>query len=134
MHVTEEDNLSISLFQVAERALFLWNNDHIANLIEHNRRVVLPIIIPALERNAHNHWNQSVLNLSLNIRKMLKELDDELFLSCIAQHKEEETLSSITAEKRKESWERLEHAASLKPMAGKTAVLVTTAISIACYK
>ncbi|XVE63557.1 hypothetical protein DITRI_Ditri07aG0029900 [Diplodiscus trichospermus] len=120
-------------FQVAERALFFWNNDQIVNLIAHNRHVILPIILPALEKNAQNHWNQAVLNLTLNVRKMFMEMDDELFVSCHTQFKEEEAKLGVLAEKRKEVWERLENAASLQPITGNTAVLVTPlATSIAC--
>lgn len=120
-------------FQVAERALFLWNNDQIINLIAHNRLVILPIIFPALEKNAHNHWNPGVLNLTLNIRKMFSEMDEALYLACLDQLKEDEEKLSLLAEQRKEAWQQLEHAASLKPMTGNTAVLVTPlATSIAC--
>jgi hypothetical protein len=35
--------------QVAERALFLWNNDNMEGLIKQNSKVILPIILPALE-------------------------------------------------------------------------------------
>ncbi|CAN1169154.1 Serine/threonine protein phosphatase 2A 57 kDa regulatory subunit B' kappa isoform [Linum perenne] len=125
--------MNSSHFQVAERALFLWNNDQIVNLIAHNRNVVLPVIFPALEKNAHSHWNQGVLNLTLNIRKMFSEMDEQLFLSCLAQFKDDEEQLSLAAEKRKEAWQRLEHAASLKPVTGNTAVLVTPqATKIAC--
>jgi len=118
---------------VAERALFLWNNDQIINLIAHNRLVILPIIFPALEKNAHNHWNPGVLNLTLNIRKMFSEMDDALYLACLDQLKEDEEKLSLLAEQRKEAWQRLEYAASLKPMTGNTAVLVTPlATSMAC--
>ncbi|PNT33407.2 hypothetical protein POPTR_006G247100v4 [Populus trichocarpa] len=120
-------------FQVAERALFLWNNDQIINLIAHNRLVILPIIFPALEKNAHNHWNPGVLNLTLNIRKMFSEMDDALYLACLDQLKEDEEKLSLLAEQRKEAWQRLEYAASLKPMTGNTAVLVTPlATSMTC--
>ncbi|KAB2072835.1 hypothetical protein ES319_A07G044400v1 [Gossypium barbadense] len=112
-------------FQVAERALFFWNNDQIVNLIAHNRHVILPIILPALEKNAQNHWNHAVLNLTINVRKMFMEMDDQLFISCHIHFKEEEAKVSILAEKRKEAWKQLENAASLKPIAGNTAVLVT---------
>ncbi|XVE71610.1 hypothetical protein DITRI_Ditri10aG0164900 [Diplodiscus trichospermus] len=112
-------------FQVAERALFFWNNDQILNLIEHNRHVILPVILPALEKNAQNHWNQAVLNLTLNVRKMFIEMDDALFISCHTHFKEEEAKLSLLAEKRKEAWERLENAASRQPITGNTAVLVT---------
>ncbi|XWS17015.1 hypothetical protein CRYUN_Cryun33cG0031400 [Craigia yunnanensis] len=120
-------------FQVAERALFFWNNDQIVNLIAHNRHAILPIILPALEKNAQNHWNQAVLNLSLNVRKMFMEMDDGLFMSCHAHFKEEEAKLSLLTEKRKEEWKRVENAASLQPITGNTAVLVTTfATSIVC--
>ncbi|KAI5556354.1 hypothetical protein POPTR_018G034200v4 [Populus trichocarpa] len=120
-------------FQVAERALFLWNNDQIVNLIAHNRPVILPIIFPALEKNAHDHWNQGVLNLTLNVRKMFSEMDDALYLACLDQFREDEERQSVLAEQRKEAWQRLEYAASLKPITGNTAVLVTPlATSIAC--
>lgn len=109
---------------MAERALFFWNNDHIVNLIAHNRHELLPIILPALERNAQNHWNPAVLNLTLNIRKIFIEMDDELFASCHAQFKVEEAKLKLASEKRKEAWEQLENAASRQPIAGN-AVLVT---------
>ncbi|KAE9609212.1 hypothetical protein Lal_00020608 [Lupinus albus] len=112
-------------FQVAERALFLWNNDRIVNLIAHNRQVILPIIFPALDRNSQSHWNQAVLNLTHNIRKMFMEMDEKLYLSCHSHFKEEEAMSSATVEKRKEAWKQLERIASLKPVIGNTAVLVS---------
>ncbi|XP_044464200.1 serine/threonine protein phosphatase 2A 57 kDa regulatory subunit B' kappa isoform-like [Mangifera indica] len=120
-------------FQVAERALFLWNNDQIVNLIAHNRLVILPIIFPVLEKNAQSHWNPAVLNLTLNVRKMFSEMDDVLFISCHSQFREEDARLSLAAEKRKKAWERLENAASHQPIAGNTAVLVTPlTTSIAC--
>ncbi|THG03004.1 hypothetical protein TEA_005693 [Camellia sinensis var. sinensis] len=126
--------LSISLiFLSTERALFFWNNDQIVNLIAHNRHVILPIIFPALERNIQCHWNQSVLNLSLNVRKLFTEMDDGLVVACHAHFKEEQANLSVAAEKRKETWEQLENAASLQPITGNTAVLVTLlATSITC--
>lgn len=104
------------------------------NLIGHNRHVILPIILPALEKNAQSHWNQAVVNLTLNVRKIFMEMDDELFLSCHAHFKEEEAKEALEAKKRKQIWEQLENAAAnVQPMTGKTAVLVTPlASSIAC--
>ncbi|KAK9149536.1 hypothetical protein Scep_008293 [Stephania cephalantha] len=124
-------SLNSSHFQVAERALFLWNNDHIANLIAQNRQVILPLIFPALERNIRNHWNQAVLNLTVNIKKMFTEMDNDLVLSCQEKLEEEEAKLRSAAEKRKVTWERLESAALSQPVTGKTAVLVTPATTIA---
>ncbi|RAL38035.1 unnamed protein product [Cuscuta campestris] len=120
-------------FQVAERALFLWNNDQIVTLIAHNRHAILPILFPALENNARSHWNQAVQSLTLNIRKLFVEMDDELFWACQAQYKEEQQKLASLALKRKKEWERLESQAQLLPIAGNTAVLVTpSATKMAC--
>ncbi|GFS35364.1 protein phosphatase 2A regulatory B subunit family protein [Actinidia rufa] len=115
--------------KVAEKALFFWNNDQIVNLIAHNRHVILPILFPALERNAQTHWNHSVLNSTLNVRKMFTEMDDMLLVACHAHFKEEEAKLSLEAQKQKETWVRLEIAASLQPITGNTAVLVTPLVS-----
>lgn len=112
-------------FQVAERALFLWNNDNIVNLIAHNRQMILPIIFPALDKNIKSHWNPAVVNLTHSIRKMFLEMDEKLFVSCHSHFKEEETILISEAEKRKEAWKQLELVASLKPVIGNTAVLVS---------
>ncbi|KAF9612815.1 hypothetical protein IFM89_004225 [Coptis chinensis] len=122
--------LNSSHFQVAERALFLWNNDHIVSLIAHNRQVILPLIFPALERNTRNHWNQAVLNLTVNMKKMFSEMDNELVIFCQGIFDEEEASSRSEAEKRKVIWERLETVASAQPVTENTAVLVTPTTSI----
>ncbi|KAL8248674.1 hypothetical protein R6Q59_005542 [Mikania micrantha] len=103
--------LSSSHFQVAERALFLWNNDHIDNLIKQNRKVILPIIFPALERNTKTHWNQVVLSLTLNVRKIFSDVDPQLFEECSRKSKEDELKQEENKSKREAIWKRLELAA-----------------------
>ena len=46
--------------QVAERSLFLWNNEYIVSLVAQQRTAVLPLIFAALERNEKQHWNPQV--------------------------------------------------------------------------
>lgn len=48
------------LRQVAERSLFLWNNEYIVQLVAAHRGAVLPMVLGALEQNAANHWNPAV--------------------------------------------------------------------------
>lgn len=69
--------------QVAERALFLWNNDQIIGLVALFRQQVLPLVLPALEDNTARHWNPAVHGLTLNVRKMFQELDEGLFEDCL---------------------------------------------------
>ncbi|CAI5976130.1 unnamed protein product [Closterium sp. NIES-64] len=56
--------LSSSHSEVAVRALFLGNNDYIVTLVAQNRATILPLIFPALERNARSHQNEVCLTLS----------------------------------------------------------------------
>ncbi|EYU44814.1 hypothetical protein ABFS82_08G006000 [Erythranthe guttata] len=107
-------SLSSSHFQVAERALFLWNNDHIENMIKQNRKVILPIIFPALEKNARNHWNQAVQSLTLNVRKIFADVDPELFEECLLSFQEDEAQEGETKTKREATWKRLEDIATMK--------------------
>lgn len=106
--------LNSSHYQVAERAHLLWNNEHILNLVSNNRQVILPLVFSSLERNAQNHWNQAVLNLTLNLRRMLFEMDEELVIACQHKLEEEGSRVSVAAEKRRLTWERLETAAALQ--------------------
>ncbi|KAD7479578.1 hypothetical protein E3N88_02714 [Mikania micrantha] len=104
---------------VAERALFLWNNDHIENLIKQNRKLILPIIFPALERNT-THWNQAVRSLSSNVRKIFSDADPELFEECLTKFKEDESKKEETKSKRDDVWKRLEEIAVYRSGLGAT--------------
>ena len=74
-----------------------------------------------------------MLNLTLNVRKIFHEMDEPLFQECQLRFREDEAKLSSIAEQRKATWERLEYAARLQPVAGNIAVLVTPyATSIAC--
>ncbi|KAG0502574.1 hypothetical protein HPP92_002646 [Vanilla planifolia] len=99
-------------FQVAERSLFLWNNDHVRNLITQNRKVVLPIIFPSLERNLRGHWNQAVQGLTLNVRKLFSDADQALFNECLLRFQENEPKERELQAKREANWKRMEDAAA----------------------
>lgn len=98
--------------QVAERALFLWNNEHIVNLIAQNRSVILPIIFEALEKNVQSHWNQAVNGLTVNVRKMFMEMDAELFEECQRQYAEKQSKAKEVEEQRQLNWKRVADAAA----------------------
>lgn len=99
-------------FQVAERALFLWNNEHIVGLIAQNRDVIFPIIFEALEKNMKGHWNQAVHGLSANVRRMFLEMDAELFEECQKEFSEKEARAWELEEQRALTWKRLEEVAA----------------------
>ncbi|XP_074586940.1 serine/threonine protein phosphatase 2A 57 kDa regulatory subunit B' kappa isoform-like [Curcuma longa] len=115
-------------FQVAERALFLLNNDRVISLASRNRQTILPLILPALETNIRSHWNLAVLNLTRNVKKMLCEMDGELCYACENNFEQEELEQKMAEEQRRRTWERLETAAAYQPFTGSMPVLVTPAI------
>lgn len=112
------------VLQVAERGLFFWNNDHIENLIRHNRKVILPIIFPALEKNSRNHWNQAVHSLTLNVRKIFYDLDPELYRECLLKFEEDELKESDVQLRRESTWKRLEEEAAKKVVISNEAVMI----------
>lgn len=45
-------------FQVAERALYFWNNEYFCNLVSGNVEIILPIMFAPLYENSKGHWNR----------------------------------------------------------------------------
>ncbi|CAL9194239.1 unnamed protein product [Musa hybrid cultivar] len=115
--------------QVAERALLMWNNDHVTSLASQNQQAIMPLILPALERNIRSHWNQAVLNLTENVKKLLSEMNEEVFTACKKKFEDEEEKRVAMEEKRRMIWERLETTAAFQPVTSNTAVLVIPAIT-----
>ena len=92
--------------QVAERALYYWNNEYIINLIGENASVILPIMFSSLYKNSKTHWNRRVLitrfssflsncpscrtihGLVYNALKLFMEISPKLFDDCTNQFKQ----------------------------------------------
>ncbi|KAG2497759.1 hypothetical protein HYH03_004031 [Edaphochlamys debaryana] len=101
-------------FQVAERSLFLWNNEYIVNLVAQHRHQLLPILFPALEENTNSHWNPAVHGLTCNVRKMFQELDEQLYEECKRKYEEEQASERQAMETRDRKWEYLQKMAVQK--------------------
>merc|ERR1719191_425213 len=95
-------------FQVAERVLFLWNNDYIVQLINQNRQALFPIVIGALYKNSKSHWNSAVHGLTFNVLKLLMEADPQLFDECSAKHRQEAEEEEQKVEQREVKWKKLQ--------------------------
>lgn len=97
-------------FQVAERALFLWNNEYIVSLIAKSRDVILPVLYPALEANTTKHWNSTVHGLTFNVQKLFMDMDARLWEDCTQRHKMNVERQAAAQLSRKQKWEELEKA------------------------
>jgi serine/threonine-protein phosphatase 2A regulatory subunit B' len=102
-------------FQVAERALYYWNNEYIMSLISDDASVILPIMFPALYKNSKSHWNKTIHGLIYNALKLFVEMNQKLFDECTQQYKLEQKKEKEKAKKRLEAWKRLDELARNNP-------------------
>jgi len=102
-------------FQVAERALYYWNNEYIMSLISDNAATILPIMFPALYKNSKNHWNKTIHGLIYNALKLFMEMNQKLFDECTQQYKAERQKEKEKAKKRIEAWKFVESKAAANP-------------------
>ncbi|GFX07599.1 hypothetical protein TNCV_4158711 [Trichonephila clavipes] len=94
-------------FQVAERALYFWNNEYILSLIEENNQVIMPIMFPALYRISKEHWNQTIVALVYNVLKTFMEMNSKLFDDLTASYKSERQKEKKKEKERDELWKKL---------------------------
>ena len=105
-------------FQVAERALYFWNNEYINNLMNENIESILPIMFPALYKNSKSHWNRTIHGLIYNALKMFMEMSPKLFDDCTNQYKQSRQLYRILtsdrkkAKDREDAWNKIEEMAA----------------------
>ncbi|XP_033245135.1 serine/threonine-protein phosphatase 2A 56 kDa regulatory subunit gamma isoform-like isoform X2 [Drosophila miranda] len=102
-------------FQVAERALYYWNNEYIMSLIADNSAVILPIMFPALNRNSKTHWNKTIHGLIYNALKLFMEMDQRLFDECSKNYKQDKQMEREKLSHREELWQQVESLARTKP-------------------
>lgn len=89
---------------MAERSLFLWNNEYIVSLVAQFRHEALPLVFGPLQENANHHWNPAVHGLTLNVRKMFMELDEQLFEECRLAWEEQQQQQRQRDEQRQRQW------------------------------
>jgi len=102
-------------FQVAERALYYWNNEYIMSLISDNAATILPIMFPALYRNSKNHWNKTIHGLIYNALKLFMEMNQKLFDECTQQYKAERMKEKERLKQRLDAWNKVETIARSNP-------------------
>ncbi|CAO1403464.1 unnamed protein product [Diamesa serratosioi] len=98
-------------FQVAERALYYWNNDYIMSLITENSTVILPIMFPALYNNSKTHWNKTIHGLIYNAIKLFMDMNHKLFDECNIKFRTERQMETELYAKREEVWLQIEQLA-----------------------
>uniref|UniRef100_A0A8C2GY52 Serine/threonine protein phosphatase 2A regulatory subunit n=1 Tax=Cyprinus carpio TaxID=7962 RepID=A0A8C2GY52_CYPCA len=107
--------LSPEMCNVAERALYYWNNEYIMSLISDNAARILPIMFPALYRNSKSHWNKTIHGLIYNALKLFMEMNQKLFDDCTQQFRAEKNKEKAKLKEREEAWMKIESLARSNP-------------------
>ncbi|KAG9344647.1 hypothetical protein JZ751_010332 [Albula glossodonta] len=124
--------------QVAERALYFWNNEYILSLIEENIDKILPVMFGSLYRISKEHWNpiadfsemgptamslcaqlltphlpcpfctRTIVALVYNVLKTLMEMNSTLFDELTASYKAERQREKKKEQEREELWKKLD--------------------------
>ncbi|XP_013069182.1 serine/threonine-protein phosphatase 2A 56 kDa regulatory subunit gamma isoform-like isoform X5 [Biomphalaria glabrata] len=101
-------------FQVAERALYFWNNEYILSLISDNASTILPIMFPSLYKSKE-HWNKTIHGLIYNALKLFMEMNQKLFDDCTQQYKAERQKEKEKHKQRDEAWNKIHSLAQDNP-------------------
>ncbi|WOL18599.1 hypothetical protein Cni_G27396 [Canna indica] len=99
--------------QVAERALYVWNSEQFVKMASQSWEQVIPGIVECVEKNLKWHWSKSVQQLTASVKKMLQEMEPELYARFLMELEHKESLMVEEERKRKMRWENLEMAAKM---------------------
>lgn len=114
----------LTSFQVAERALYFWNNEYFCNLVSDNVDVILPIMFAPLYENSKGHWNRyaasdyqftssrltkhrTIHGMVYNAMKLFMEVNPQLFDDCSHDYTEQQNNAPEVKRVRQEKWDRL---------------------------
>ncbi|KAI9779565.1 MAG: Serine/threonine-protein phosphatase 2A 56 kDa regulatory subunit delta isoform [Candelina submexicana] len=101
-------------FQVAERALYFWNNEYFCNLVSDNVEIILPIMFAPLYENSKGHWNRTIHGMVYNAMKLFMEINPQLFDECSHDYTELQSSTEQRAQARQSKWDRLAEQAQRK--------------------
>ncbi|XP_044746416.1 serine/threonine-protein phosphatase 2A 56 kDa regulatory subunit gamma isoform-like isoform X1 [Coccinella septempunctata] len=102
-------------FQVAERALYYWNNEYVMSLVSENAAEILPLMFHSLYKNSKTHWNKTIHGLIYNALKLFMEMNQKLFDECTQQYRQERQKERERQHQRQELWGRVENLAASRP-------------------
>ncbi|KAH7079590.1 phosphatase 2A regulatory B subunit-domain-containing protein [Paraphoma chrysanthemicola] len=94
-------------FQVAERALYFWNNEYFCNLVSDNVEVILPIMFAPLYENSKGHWNRTIHGMVYNAMKLFMEVNPQLFDDCSHDYAESQNNADQRKQSRQDRWDKL---------------------------
>ncbi|KAF7232988.1 hypothetical protein EG68_09182 [Paragonimus skrjabini miyazakii] len=97
-------------FQVSERALYFWNNDHLVSMMSENVREIVPLIYKSLMQ-AKNHWNKTVHGLVSQAINWAIEINQKVVEDSAKKIAIEQKTEMENRRKQVDKWSRVEKAA-----------------------
>ncbi|KAI3839318.1 hypothetical protein MKW92_004223 [Papaver armeniacum] len=94
--------------QVAERALYLWNNEKFVKMVTLEMEEVFPEVVLRIEMNLKGHWSRSIRQLTESIKPMLEEMDPIMYSKCVKETEHRINMAEQEEMERKLKWEELE--------------------------
>ena len=103
--------LASTHFQVQERTLYLWNNEHLVNsgcLSAQHSTNSLAFTYDALRRISNSHWNANVQSLAQNVIKLYMAYDMSYFSKMQQRFLKNERQRTLDSMSRESDWGLLE--------------------------
>ncbi|XP_047046515.1 serine/threonine protein phosphatase 2A 57 kDa regulatory subunit B' alpha isoform-like [Lolium rigidum] len=101
--------------QVAERALYVWNNERFLEMAtsgEGTMERILPAFVASIEANLEQHWSKCVQQVTASVKTLLQQVAPELYDRCVADLAAKRAEADAEAAIREARWRRLEAAAA----------------------
>ncbi|KAJ4424558.1 serine/threonine-protein phosphatase 2A 56 kDa regulatory subunit delta isoform [Gnomoniopsis sp. IMI 355080] len=108
-------------FQVAERALYFWNNEYFCNLVSDNVEIILPIMFAPLYENSKGHWNRTIHGMVYNAMKLFMEINPQLFDDCSQEYTEHQNSADAREKQRERKWAAIQKLADKQKANGSNA-------------
>ncbi|KAG6356665.1 hypothetical protein INS49_014539 [Diaporthe citri] len=109
-------------FQVAERALYFWNNEYFCNLVSDNVEIILPIMFAPLYENSKGHWNRTIHGMVYNAMKLFMEINPQLFDDCSQEYTEQQNSAPAREKQRERKWAAIQDLANKQKANGSAAL------------
>ena len=100
---------------MAERALYVWNNERFLELATSSPGVmekILPAFVASVEDNLEQHWSKCVQQVTASIKALLEQVAPDLYARCAADLAARRSEAEAAAAVRDARWRKLELAAA----------------------
>ncbi|KAL6601656.1 hypothetical protein ACP70R_044876 [Stipagrostis hirtigluma subsp. patula] len=101
--------------QVAERALYVWNNERFVELATASPAVmerILPAFVAGVESNLEEHWSKCVQQVTASVKALLQQLAPDVYARCADDLAARRSEAEVAAAVRDARWRKLEAAAA----------------------